>query len=358
MISKSYFPQVLGSQVLTLSLAILMITMTLTGITTSSPLLVQSADADHGQEIVLTPGDTSFVPVSSGEGGNQVKVVVNYAVHEPMVTNDLVKGVMKVYSPNGSLLKTSSSPTPFPIANGHGTATFATTLTDPTIKDVIAKIIFTNPIKTETLSNELPVSVSLIKDAVLTGESIESVKFEDVPPTQESQVTPTESKPQTIVNPYVSSYPLIQPTTVEPEICNDSIDNDVDTLVDLSDDDCNLPQIQQQHLPPTLQQEPSKVSSLEICDDDLDNDLDSKVDNKDEECAYITGSTSSFPLLGQEQSVAGEQTTDDEGKAEVKEQLSDEELAEGSDGNEEGDGGDSGEGLNNEEGEEDEEEDE
>jgi hypothetical protein len=396
MISISYFPQVLGSQALALSLAMAMMTMTLTGITTLSSSLVQSAHADHGQEIVLTPRDTSFAPVSSGEGGNQVKVVVNYAVHEPMVTNDLVKGVMKVYSPNGSLLKTSSSPTPFPITNSHGTATFATTLTDPTIKDVISRIVFTNPIKTETLSNELPVSVSLTKEAALTGESKEraisqtppgsdqqskeeneplpdntlpsresviasprieeerqSVKFEDVPPIQESQqVTPTESKPQTIVNPYVSTYPPIQPTIVEPEICNDSIDNDVDTLIDLSDADCNLSQIQQQQLPKTMQQEPSKVSSLEICDDDLDNDLDSKVDSKDEECTYNTDSTSSFPLLGQEQSVAGEQTEEDEGKAEVKEQQSDKELAKGSDEKEEGNGGDSSEELNNEEGEE------
>jgi hypothetical protein len=402
MISISYFPQVLGSQALPLSLVMAMMTMALTAITTFSAPLVQSADADHGQELVLTPRDTSFAPVSSGEGGNQVKVVVNYAVHEPMVANDLVKGVMKVYSSDGTLLKTSSSPTPFPITSSHGTATFATTMTDPTIKDVIAKIVFTNPIKTETLSNELPVSVSLINDAALTGESKEraisppqesdsqseeenkslpddtlpstesaiasprieeerqSVKFEDVPPIQESQQeAPIESKPQTIVNPYVSSYPPIPPTTVEPEICIDSIDNDGDTLIDLSDADCNLSQIQQQQLPPTMQQEPSKVSSLEICDDDLDNDLDSKVDNKDEECTYITGSTSLFPLLGQEQSVAGEQTEEDEGKAEVKEQQSDEELAEGSDENEEGEGGDSGEELNNEEGEEeDEEEDE
>lgn len=337
--------------------------MTLNGITIFSPPLVQSAHADHGQEIVLTPSVTSFAPVSSGEGGNQVKVVVNYAVHEPMVTNDLVKGIMKIYSPNGSLLKTSSSPTPFPIAGGHGSTTFATTLTDPTIKDVIAKIVFTNPIKTETLSNELPVSVSLINDATLTGESEEraishspqesdsqleeenkplsddmlpstesaiasprieeerqSGKFEGVPPIQESQqVAPTESKPQTTVNPYISSYPPIQPTTAEPEICNDSIDNDVDTLIDLSDADCNLSEIQQQRLPPTMQQEPSKES---------------------------------LPLIKQEQSAAGEQIWEDEGKAEVKEQQSDEELAEGSDENEEGDGGDSGEELNNEEGEE------
>jgi hypothetical protein len=403
MISISYFPQVLGSQALALSLAMAMMTITLIAITTFPPPLVQSADADHGQEIVLTPRDTSFAPVSSGEGGNQVKVVVNYAVHEPMVANDLVKGVMKVYSPNGTLLKTSSSPTPFPTTNSHGIATFATTLTDPTIKDVIAKIVFTNPIKTETLSNELPVRVTLIKDAALTGESKEraisqapqesdsqseeeneplpddtlpstesaiasprieeerqSVKIEDVPLIQESQqVAPTESMPQTIVNPYVSSHPLISPTKLEPEICNDSIDNDGDTLIDLSDADCNLSQIQQQQLPPALQQESSKVSSLEICDDDLDNDLDSKVDSKDEECTYITDSTSSFPLLRQAQSAAGEQTEEDEGEAEDKEQQSDEELAEGSDEIEEGDGSDSSKELNNEEGEEeDEDEDE
>ena len=376
-----------------------MITMTLTAITTFSPPLVQSAYAEHGEEIVLTPSYTSFVPVSSGEGGNQVKVVVDYAVHEPMVTNDLVKGVMKVYSHSGTLLKTSSSPTPFPITSNHSTATFATTLTDPTIKDVIAKIVFTNPIKTETLSNELPVSISLINDATLTGESEEkaishapqesdslleeeykplpddtlpstetaiaspgieeerqSVKFKDVPPIQESQqVAPTESLPQAIVNPYVSSYPTIQPTTVEPEICNDSIDNDVDTLIDFSDADCNPLQIQQQQLSPTMQLEPSKESSLEICDDNLDNDLDSKVDNKDEECTYVTGITSSLPSIKQEQSVAGEQTEEDENKADVKEQQPDEELAKVSDEKEEGDGGDSGEELNNEEGEEEDE---
>ena len=32
---------------------------------------------------------------------------------------------------------------------------------------------------------------------------------------------------------------LLQPTTAEPEICNDSIDNDVDTLIHLYDADCN-----------------------------------------------------------------------------------------------------------------------
>jgi hypothetical protein len=363
----------------------MMTTTTLTtAITISSPPLVQGAFADHGQEIVLTPKDASFAPISSGEG-NQVKVVVNYAVQDPTVTNDLVKGVMRVYSPDGALLKTSSSPTPFPITES-GTATLATTLTDPTIEDVTAKIVFTNPTKTETISNELPVNVNLIKDAALPGESREraisqvpqesdsqseedeplpedklpstesaiassgieeeqqSTKFEDVPVIHESQQgSPAESIPQTKTDQYVSS-PV---TKLEPERCNDSIDNDGDTLIDLSDADCNLSQIQQLQQP-TLQQEPVIVSSPEICDDDLDNDLDSKVDSSDEECGYIASGMSSIPSSKQAQSVAGE-LIEDGNEDEDKEQGPDE-------GSEEA--GDEDKGNNDENEDEDEDEDE
>ena len=205
MISIWHFLHGIRSQALALSLVIVMMTVTLTTLTIFSPPLAQNAFADHGQEIVLSPKDTSFAPVSSGEG-NQVKVVVNYAVHDPMVENDLVKGVMKIYSPDGTLLKTSSSPSPFPITNSHGTATFATTLTDPTIEDVMAKMVFTNPIKTETISNELSVSVSLIKNAASTGEpeeksisqvpqKSESREEERVPdePLPEAKLPPTET---------------------------------------------------------------------------------------------------------------------------------------------------------------------
>ena len=381
-----HFPHGIRSQAVALSLVIVMMTTTTltTAITISSPPLVQGAFADHGQEIVLTPKDASFAPISSGEG-NQVKVVVNYAVQDPTVTNDLVKGVMRVYSPDGALLKTSSSPTPFPITES-GTATLATTLTDPTIEDVTAKIVFTNPTKTETISNELPVNVNLIKDAALPGESREraisqvpqesdsqseedeplpedklpstesaiassgieeeqqSTKFEDVPVIHESQQgSPAESIPQTKTDQYVSS-PV---TKLEPERCNDSIDNDGDTLIDLSDADCNLSQIQQLQQP-TLQQEPVIVSSPEICDDDLDNDLDSKVDSSDEECGYIASGMSSIPSSKQAQSVAGE-LIEDGNEDEDKEQGPDE-------GSEEA--GDEDKGNNDENEDEDEDEDE
>src|SRR5918994_1204866 len=367
MISISHFTTRLANHALTLSLIIVMMTTTLiTTITISSPTLVQNVFADHGQEIVLTSKDASFAPVSSGEGGNQAKVVVNYAVHDPMIVNDLVKGVMKVYSPNGTLLKTSSSPTPFPISNSYGTATLATTLTDPTIESVIAKIAFTNPIKTETFSNELPVSVDLIRGAALSGEPQEKITLQAPPQSEEEapikpisedkplstestivssqteeeqppdelkevpiiqakqQTTSIESMPQTITNPSIS------PTTttytpvshIAEEICNDGIDNDSDTLIDFSDEKCNPLQSQQQQEQPILQQGQTIAPTPEICDDDLDNDFDGNVDSRDEECNSIT--PSSFPPPIQEQPVTDDQVGDENEDGNGEQQSDDE----------------------------------
>ncbi len=383
MISISYFTTRLASHALTLSLIIVMMTTTLiTTITISSPTFVQSAFADHGQEIVLTSKDASFVPVSSGEGGNQAKVVVNYVVHDPMIVNDLVKGVMKVYSPNGTLLKTSSSPTPFPISNNYGTATLATTLTDPTIESVIAKIAFTNPIKTETFSNELPVSVDLIGGAALSGEPQERIAPQAPPQSEEEapikpisedkllstestivssqteeeqqpdelkevpiiqakqQTTSIESMPQTITNPSISpptTTTYIPAPHIAEEICNDGIDNDSDTLIDFSDEKCNPLQSQQQRGQPILHQGQTIAPTPEICDDDLDNDFDGKVDSRDEECSTIN-SPSSFPSPRQAQSVTDGQTEGQEN--DDKEQQSTEDVPEESGVKEDGYGQD------------------
>jgi hypothetical protein len=346
MISILHSTTKIPSHALAISLIIVM-TTTLS-IISSSPALVQNAFADHGHEIVLSTKDSSFAPISSAEGGNQLKVVVNYVVHDPMVANDLVKGVMKVYSPDGTLLKTSSSPTPFPISGSHGSSTLATTLTDPRIESVTASIVFTNSIKTETISNELPVNVDLVRGVLseeqqekmpqvlsesgseeeipskpLSENKLSSMESAKTPTTIEQdeqpakpeesalleskqQVTSIESLPQTITNP---SIPSPQATTTESyiteETCNDDIDNDSDTLIDFSDGKCNSLWPQQQ-----ARQEQNTVATPEICDDDLDNDVDGKVDSRDEECSSTT--RSSFLSPRQAQLVINEQTKEGE----------------------------------------------
>lgn len=286
---------------------------------------INSAFADHGQEISLSLNDSSFAP--SQEGGNQVKVVVNYATQDPMAVDDLVKGVMKVYTPNGTLIKTSSSPTPFPVST-TGQLQMATTLTENTIENITANVVFTNPIRTEIVSNELPVKPDFnrgltsasIEENRETAEAVQEEEptaltqtiplggqesqqpavippipadaaeiTEQLPPPQElapQEIAPEETQ---LIAPIAPMEPLFQgapistndPTTsLTGEICTDGIDNDADTLTDFEDSNC--PAVTSPLKPP--QQEQLASAILEICDDTLDNDLDGKIDAADEEC--------------------------------------------------------------------------
>jgi hypothetical protein len=126
----------------------------------------------------------------------------------------------------------------------------------------------------------------------------------------------------------------IQMISIPEEVCADGIDNDGDTLIDFSDEQCSAmeTQQQQQQQQPILQQEPAVVSGAEICDDDLDNDFDGKVDSRDEECSYITSSTSAFPTSSQTQPETDEITERED--EEDEQQQSDEDLNEESGGNE------------------------
>jgi hypothetical protein len=316
-------------------------TITTIAKTASSFTFIQDAFADHGQEIVLSLNDSSFAPINIGKGegegegeGNQVKVVVNYVAQDPMIANDLVKGVMKVYSQNGTLIKTSSSPTPFPVSSS-GTVQFATTLSNPTAESVTANIVFTNPIKTEILSNELPVKLDLAKrpqtttTATTTTEEAEPQKQQQQTEPkkvatfgeeEEQQLIPLDPLPQkTTTTTTITSVPTTLATTANTyikEICNDGVDNDVDTRTDLSDEECN-----NNPLSPTLSQTPASgltspptptptptqpleqqitTATPEICNDGLDNDIDGKIDTQDEDCMVGTPlSSSPTSLQGQ-----------------------------------------------------------
>jgi hypothetical protein len=329
----------------TLALGLIMVTMTmiLTVTTTTSiflvPPLVQSALADHGQEVVLSEKDSSFAPVSSGEGGNHVKVVVTYDVRDPMTLNDLAKAVMKVYSPDGSLVKTSSSPTPFRITDDQGTVTLATTLTDTAIEGVTAKIVFTNPTKSETISNELPVSVGNIKGATLSKEPQEEIIPQNLSQSESSQDVPIkplsealDKEPVFQQNQKVTSkesIPQATTTTDSPFMS--------ETETETTTADAPAPDITAQHQL-SLQQEQTMGQTPEICEDNLDNDLDGKIDGRDEQCIGFTTSSPSPSIetqSSQAQPSADKEIGEDTDKA--KEQQSAEDISENSGEKEDGD---------------------
>jgi hypothetical protein len=114
--------------------------------------------ANHGQEITITEDLALFIPLTVG--GNQVNVLVNYTANDPSIVDQMANSVMKVYTTNRTLIKTSSSAEGF-IVNQTGSQRHATTIADTTLREVIAVVQYTDLAKTTPLSNPLRVDLIL-----------------------------------------------------------------------------------------------------------------------------------------------------------------------------------------------------
>jgi hypothetical protein len=121
-----------------------------------------TAFAYHGQEISQKLNYAHFLPITSNNQSNQVKVVVNYSVTDPsIVNNQNMNAIMRVYTPDGTLIRTSSFPNGFVINSTSGQSQLATTLTNNTRKNVKADIILTDAEKNANFSNPLSVDLNL-----------------------------------------------------------------------------------------------------------------------------------------------------------------------------------------------------
>ena len=118
------------------------------------------AFADHGQEITLTLHNSSFGSLTSG-GGNQVSVFAQYALNDNSIAGQTINAVMEVYAPNGTLIRTSSYPDGFVAQGSGGVEGLETTIRDRTLQSVTANVTFRDLTKTEILSNDLRVDLTL-----------------------------------------------------------------------------------------------------------------------------------------------------------------------------------------------------
>jgi hypothetical protein len=121
----------------------------------------------HGEEISIFLGSAEFVPLDVQE--NQVNIVANYTIIDPSFTNQRINSVMKVYLPNGTLIKTSSSADGF-IVNQTGAQRHATSIINNTSQNVIAVVQFTNFEKTLPVSNPLQVNLTLAPETAIENE--------------------------------------------------------------------------------------------------------------------------------------------------------------------------------------------
>jgi hypothetical protein len=120
------------------------------------------AFAYHGKEISQKLNYAHFLPLTSNNQTHQVKVVVNYSVTDPSIINNKnMNAIMHVYAPDGRLIKISSFAKGFIINATTGQSKLATTITNNTLKNVKANVIFTDAEKNANFSDPLIVNLSL-----------------------------------------------------------------------------------------------------------------------------------------------------------------------------------------------------
>ena len=111
-------------------------------------------------EINLKVGYAHFIsmPTSTNNKERQIKVIVNYTAASMPIPNKTINAVMKVYAPNGTLIKSSSFPNGF-VVKHSGTAQLATIIKDNRIQQLTAVVQFMTKDKLQPLSNSVMVKL-------------------------------------------------------------------------------------------------------------------------------------------------------------------------------------------------------
>ena len=149
---------------------ILLLVITVTVIPLDFILLLTQypAFAYYGQDVLLSLDSAEYMPLEKVEG-NQVEVFVKYMVNNSSIINKQINCVMKVYYPNGTLIKTSTPPDEVIITNSSGILRHATT---PSPDSMIENL--TTVVQLTDITKSLPISNSVTVPLVL-GESTKNI---------------------------------------------------------------------------------------------------------------------------------------------------------------------------------------
>ena len=140
----------------------------LAAIIVAAGTLIQ-VSAYTGGEISIKLNNTQFTRLND-TGNYQIKVFVDYSVTDPALIGQKINAVMKVYSSDGSLLKTTSFPGGFPVNRTGGTYLLTSIPISPA-QNITTETVFTDMNKTNLLSNPVkttPHMTDLIKSSEIT----------------------------------------------------------------------------------------------------------------------------------------------------------------------------------------------
>jgi hypothetical protein len=121
---------------------------------------VTQSFAQNSERISISVGNSSFVPLTNTDA-NQVRVGVEYTIEDESIENEMINAVMKVYAPNGSLIRTTSIPSGFTAQGDGGIEVLKTTFLDKSMQSILANITFTDLTKKVPVSNVIAVNLDL-----------------------------------------------------------------------------------------------------------------------------------------------------------------------------------------------------
>jgi hypothetical protein len=124
------------------------------------PTSVTQSFAQNSERISISVGNSSFVPLTNTDA-NQVRVGVEYTIEDESIENEMINAVMKVYAPNGSLIRTTSIPSGFTPQGDGGVEVLKTTFLDKSMQSILANITFTDLTKKVPVSNVIAVNLDL-----------------------------------------------------------------------------------------------------------------------------------------------------------------------------------------------------
>lgn len=116
------------------------------------------AENSSSEQVSIKLDSVKFTSLDDS-GNNQLKVDITYKTNDPKLVNTIMHGVMKVYTIDGILIKTSSIPSGY-ILGQAGPMHFATTIEDKSIHHVKAEIAMTDSSKLVKISNTIEVDAT------------------------------------------------------------------------------------------------------------------------------------------------------------------------------------------------------
>ena len=140
--------------------SIIMFVLVLSFFSFFPPTSFTQSFAQNSERISISVSNSSFVPLTNTDA-NQVRVGVEYTIEDESIENEMINAVMKVYAPNGSLIRTTSIPSGFTAQGDGGVEVLKTTFLDKSMQSILANITFTDLTKKVLISNIIAVNLDL-----------------------------------------------------------------------------------------------------------------------------------------------------------------------------------------------------